>query len=883
MQSFETVGCAPVAPVFHDRGKMPTSLQPDLWPHQQEAVSALVTAFETNERATAVMACGTGKTRTAAATVRALAERSKVARVLVVVPFLELITQTLREWQEVLGDSGMGQVVAVCSDKDVLREHRPQMNAQGAAVTTSAEDLARLTTVPGRVTVVATYASLPVIAESHDSFRLPMWDLIIPDEAHRTAGPAAKAAAEVHHNGLYPSTYRLYMTATPRTVTGAGDDTVSMDNEKIYGEVAFRLGFSRAMSLGLLAGYRIVVPVVTDEQIRAAASSPKGDFYQSGDSALSPAVLATQIAILRAAHEYGLRRLLTFHNRVDSAHWFEATLPHAVEHLEPPVRPLDLSVGHVHGEQSLADRQKVLARLRSEDDSLVVITNARVLGEGIDVPSVDSIAFIDSRGSAIDCIQAVGRALRRGRHPGPKTATVIVPVLLKPGEDPEAALSTSSFAPVWEVVRALSAHDDGLSRRLIQMRRALGARQGRDEDQAETETDDGQDLGLPDWLRITGVPVPPGFASAITVQTVRAATSSWEEYYGAACAYKDARGTVDIPQGWVTTEGLRLGGWWHRQRTAYNAGELSAERRSLLEELGIVRNPANATWTTTYQEVKRLARQQGHFAFDRSVLTSHGTVVLNWCTMQRSRRNGGKLSPQRIELLTAIGFPWDAAQDRWVRRYRELKSTYDQRGSLLRLPDSREARWLEVQRAAYLKDRLAPWQIELMKKVGIDFANRRDAAWHTTLRTLAKFHAQNGHWVVPEDLVTADGVRVRSWVRAQRSHKKKGVLAPEYVKLLNEINFLWDPFQERWDKHCAELQTFRAANGHLNIPAGALKNWLYQQRKKLRQGSLPADAQRRLSAIDAFWHDPQAHGSGKPRAEQPATADGRRPTAGGDR
>lgn len=848
---------------------MLTTTRPALWPHQQEAVDALAAAFNTAERATAVMACGTGKTRTAAASVRALGERSNVTRVLIVVPFLELITQTLREWREVLGDTGMGQVVAVCSDKDVLRDHQPLLHAQRAVVTTNAAELARLTAGPGQITVAATYASLPVIAAAHDEFRLPMWDLIIPDEAHRSAGRADKASAIIHSNAFIPATRRQYMTATPKIFTGSGDDTISMDDEKIFGEVAYRLGFSRAISLDLLARYRIVVPVVTDEQVRAAASSAEGDYYQSGGTAVSPAVLATQIAILRAAHEYGLRRLLTFHNRVVAAQWFANTLPHAVAHLEPQARPADISVGHVHGGQSLAERQQTLARLRSEDDSLVVITNAKVLGEGIDVPAVDSIAFIDNRGSAIDCIQAVGRALRRGKRPGPKTATVIVPVLLKPGEDPEAALSGSSFAPVWQVVRALSAHDDGLSQRLSQMRQDLGVRQkGLGQGKVDNSTDNGQAgdrdlLALPNWLRITGVPVPPGFASAITVQTVRASTNSWEEYYGAARAYRQVHDTATIPQDWITAEGLRLGSWWNKQRVAYHSDDLSTERQTLLEKLGIIWDPLSESWTATYHEVKQLAEEQGHFVFDESVLTSQGVVVLNWCTSQRTRRRAGKVPEQRIDLLNAIGFPWDGAQDRWMRRYRDLKTIYDRRKSLLRLSATTpEAKWLEGQRAAHRKGRLASWQIKLMKKVGIDFADRRDAAWRTTYETLAAFHTENGHWAAPADLVTVDGVKVHSWTTTQRRSKKNGTLPAEHEALLNRINFPWDPAQERWDTRCAELQSFRTEHGHLNVPAGALNSWLYQQRKKFRQGTLLATRQQRLSVIDASWHEPAAHSLG---------------------
>ncbi|MGP4114016.1 Helicase associated domain protein [Streptomyces sp. 4N509B] len=832
-----------------------------LWPHQKEAVDAFVGAFQRAERASGVLACGTGKTRISAACVQMLADRSNVTRVLVVVPFLELVTQTLREWRRVLGEGGLGRVVAVCSDKDVLRE-QALLREQGASVTTSAESLARLAAGRGRVTVAVTYASLPVIAAAHDDHGLAMWDLIVSDEAHRSAGRADKTSAMVHSNAFIPAARRQYMTATPRIISRGGDVAVSMDDRKIFGEVVYRLGFSRAIELGLLANYRIVVPVVTDEQVRVAADSPEGDFYQSGGSALSPAVLATQIAILRAAHEYGLSRMITFHNRVLAARWFAKTLPHAVAHLSPVERPVDLSVGHVHGDQSLGDRQRTLARLRAEDDSLVVITNARVLGEGIDVPAVDSIAFIDNRGSAIDCIQAVGRALRRGRQPGPKTASVIVPVLLKAGEDPEDALNTSRFSPVWQVVRALCAHDDGLRQRLTEMRQDFGARRkGRDvleQDPNGVSHVDGDRrlLELPDWLRITGVPVPPGFADAITVQTVRVSTNSWDEYYGAASAYYQNYGNANIPYGWVTSDGLRLGSWWNKQRVAYNSGVLSEERRTLLEKIGIVWDPKDDAWIATYQEVKRLASAQGHFVFDESVLTSQNVVVLNWCANQRTRRRKGQLSEQRIMRLNEIGFPWDAAQDRWMRRYRELERIYHRHKNLLRLPEkSPEAVWLEGQRAAYRNGRLAEWQINLMEEIGIDFADRRKVAWRKTFDAVKQFHAEHNTWTFPDDFVTTTGVSGASWVKTQRFRKKEGTLSREQMALLDGIGFPWDPAQERWEARFTELESFHAAHGHLNVPGpGPLKSWLYQQRKKFRNGTLSPTAHERLSAIDPLWH-----------------------------
>ncbi|MFF7098142.1 helicase associated domain-containing protein [Streptomyces rubradiris] len=140
-----------------------------------------------------------------------------------------------------------------------------------------------------------------------------------------------------------------------------------------------------------------------------------------------------------------------------------------------------------------------------------------------------------------------------------------------------------------------------------------------------------------------------------------------------------------------------------------------------------------------------------------------------------------------------------------------------------------------------------------MKKVGIDFSDRRDAAWRNTYHILKEFHTQHGHCDVPKDLVTSDGINIQSWKRSQRSSYKSNTLRAEYRELLDSIGFSWDPAQDRWNLRCKELAQFHAVHGHFNIPAGPLRSWLYQQRKKLTAGKLSEGAQQRLSDIDPLW------------------------------
>ncbi|WP_170223019.1 DEAD/DEAH box helicase [Nonomuraea turkmeniaca] len=759
----------------------------ELWPHQHQAVEATIAALGNAERATTVMACGTGKTRIGAATSSRLLHRAGSGRVLIVAPFLELLTQTIREWRALLGDQALGRVIAVCSDQKVLDEYEGELHEHQAAVTSDAGQLASIAAGPGRVTVASTYHSLPVIAAAHEH-GLPMWDLIIIDEAHRSVGHVSKAWTTVHSNAHLPADRRLYLTATPKVILSGGDDVASMDDTKVFGEIAHRLSFSAARDQGLLARYQTVVPMVTNEHLRAAARSPQpAEFYQSGRSALSAAMLATQIAVLRAAQQYGIHRMITFHNRVRNAEWFAATLRHAATLLEPGERPTSLWTGHVHGGQPLAQRRAILDRLRSDDDGLVVIGNARVLGEGIDVPAVDAVAFIDSRTSPIDTIQAIGRALRRGDQPGPKTASVIVPVILGPGEDPETALSSSAYAPVWQVVRALAAHDDSLAAHLGALRRQLGTDPGF-ADIAE----------LPDWIRIAGVPVPSGFASAIAVQTVRASTHSWEELYGAAEAYRAQFGDLLVPEDWTAPSGLLLGGWLHHLRTYKKDGSLSAQWVARMDALDMVWDLRDHNRQRIISECRIYRKAHGDLLVARSYVTGDdppyplGSVISGI----RTRYQAGTLDSDFASQLTAMGMVWHV---------------------------------LDAERTQFLAD-------------------------------LDAYRKTHGDLDIPQDYVTPgpDPRKLGRKVAGVRRRWRAGTLTEEEIKELEKRGFIWDALEYRFNRYLAALYVYkRAHNGNVDVPQKyvtpppdelTLGRWLSQEKVRYRRGEMLAHRAKALRA-----------------------------------
>ncbi|MFD0635442.1 Helicase associated domain protein [Catenulispora yoronensis] len=743
-----------------------------LWPHQIDAVGAVLGQVGTGGRTSVVAACGTGKTRIGA---EVAARLGVVGRVLVVVPTIELMVQALAVYR---AGAGGRAVVAVCGDAS-LAEREMVEGRPGVVVTTVPDVLAQVLAGRGGATVLSTYASVPVVAAAHAHHGLAEWDLIVVDEAHRTTGKAGGAWKAVHRDAQVPARRRLYMTATPRVSIGEGDELVSMDDRAVFGSVAYRLPFSSAIDLGLLADYRVVMPMVTsDEALRLTANEAVG--LRLGAGVLSPALVAGQIAVLRTMGEFGVRRAISYHHRVAAARTWASTLP-ATAGLMPNVGLGALWSGHVSGAQSPTLRRRVLDRLADPGGELVVVSNARVLNEGVDVPAVDAVVFAEPRRSAIDTIQAVGRAMRTGGRTD-KTATIVVPLVLAEGQSPQAALETSVWDGVWMVLRALRDHDDRLAEQLRLLRTGLG--QGRGFQPF------GPEHRLPPWMTITGIEVPDDFAQAVVIRAVRAATPSWDEYFGAARAFRHAHDGQEIPQDTVTAEGLRIGAWWAKQRAAYNAGILPADRAALLDVEGIVWDQLEEAWLATFAEIAADVERQGHFAFDPQAVTARGVNKLNWASAQRARHRAGKLAAGRIERLEAIGFPWDGAADRWLRRYAEVKAVHDRRGSLLRLPAaSREGIWLENQRIAHKSGRLAGWQHALLTQLGVTLADRRDALWANSLAALTAFHAEEGHWTVPPDLTTVDGINLRTWCGTLRAQHANGTLDSKRAELLERAGF----------------------------------------------------------------------------------------------
>jgi predicted helicase len=311
--------------------------------------------------------------------------------VLVLVPSLSLLAQTLREW----GTAAEFTYLAVCSDDTVIGEQTDAVIAStsefGFPVTTDVAVIQRfLRRLERRTRVVfATYQSSPRVAAAQSS-REPAFDLVIADEAHRCAGPQAGAFATVLDASKIKAHKRLFMTATPRFFTGrlrreakeSDWEVASMDDESLFGPVLHRLSFAEAIEEGLLSDYQVAVVGVSDATYREYAE--RGVFVTAdGDAVTDARTLASQIGLLRAMANYDLRRIVSFHSRVRNASAFARSLPEVCDWLPNDLRP-DGSIWaeHVSGEMASGERDNRLNRLRELDGAQRgVLTNARCLAE----------------------------------------------------------------------------------------------------------------------------------------------------------------------------------------------------------------------------------------------------------------------------------------------------------------------------------------------------------------------------------------------------------------------------------------------------------------------------------------------------------------------
>jgi len=494
---------------FDHPDSLAAPVQKSLRPHQVEALNAVQAGLESTDRGKLIMACGTGKTFTSLRIAEAVAGRG--GKVLFLVPSIALLSQTLREWSQ---ERAMPlRAFAVCSDSKVGRVSEDFTVADLAyPATTNTQQLlkevAKADEPDGLTVFFSTYQSIDVVAKAQAE-GLADFDLVICDEAHRTAGFSRQGADEsaflrVHSDDAIKTAARVYMTATPKiyaeSARNQADENAaviySMDNESVFGPLFHRLGFGEAVERDLLSDYRVLVLTIDEDSIGSAFQET---FAADGELNIPDAARIVGIyngLAKRGVHgidtttpnaHQPLRRAVAFSRSIKDSKTVRGFLDgyEGVDGVRPDSiagRRIDLSedgdaqtyrleARHVDGGMNILERNEHLDWLKADTSNQNVcriLTNARCLSEGVDVPALDAVVFLNSRDSQVDVVQSVGRVMRKA--PGKDYGYIVLPIAVPAGQSPEQALNDNTkFKVVWDVLRALRAHDERFEAKIEQI------------------------------------------------------------------------------------------------------------------------------------------------------------------------------------------------------------------------------------------------------------------------------------------------------------------------------------------------------------------------------------------------------------------------------
>ncbi|MFF9264065.1 DEAD/DEAH box helicase [Streptomyces longwoodensis] len=890
-------------------GRSPVIIRPHQLDQKRQFRAWLRSAFSARSsvpargfRGTIVSATGSGKTITAAS---CALECFPSGRILVTVPTLDLLVQTAQAWRLV---GHRAPMVAVCS-----LENDPVLNELGVRTTTNPIQLA-LWAGSGPVVVLATYASL-VDREDIDApegqrkvrgpleaalaggerlygQRMAGFDLAIVDEAHGTAGDLGRPWAAIHDNARIPADFRLYLTATPRILAAPrpqkGTDgqevelaTMADDPNGTYGAWIAELGLSEAIEREILAGFEIDVLEIHD---------PSPVLGESEEARRGRRLALLQTALLEHAAKWNLKTIMTFHQKVEEAAAFAEKLPETAAELyvndatdddlvaadklpESSINAefYELEAGrHVPpdrvwsawlcGDHLVTERREVIRQFAGGIDAAgrrvhrAFLASVRVLGEGVDITGergVDSICFADTRGSQVEIVQNIGRALRLNKDGSTKVARIIVPVFLEPGEDPTDMVASASFKPLVAVLQGLRSHDERLVEQLASRTRTSGKRKvhlhrdkdgrivgagGEGEDQEHDATDAAAESAL---LHFSSPRDAATIAAFLRTRVYRPESLVWLEGYQALLRWRKEHGITglyavpyDTEVEVGVTKDFPLGRWVHQQRKALRAGELEDRRKVLLDapEAGMVWDPGEEAWEAKLAALRSYRRAMGHLAPRQDAVWGEGegeAMVPIGQHMANLRRKGAKnglgKDPERAAAraaqLTAIDPDWDCPWPlNWQRHYRVLADLVDADGHL---PDIAPGvtfdgddigRWLQQQKQPGVWAQLSAEQQERLSQLGVqplEAPSAAPAAMGTTkgpskaqqafqrgLAALTQWVEREGDRPVPRGaVVEVEGesepvpVRLGVWISNTKARRDK--LSADQLDALRHLGMEW--------------------------------------------------------------------------------------------
>lgn len=785
-------------------------------PRQQDALDAIVKTLTEHDRATILMPCGTGKTLVALWAAEQLGSK----KILVLVPSLALISQTLHAWLKETRWHNPS-FLCVCSDptvtsraEDTLALHQADVDFP---VTTDREAVRTFLDrqTEGVKVIFSTYQSARVVADGITE--TTRFDFGIFDEAHKTAGREEAQFSFALRDANLPISKRLFMTATPRhyrvgkrNKEGEAKLVYSMDVPEVYGPVAYRLSFAQAVQEMMICDYKVLISVVTTTMVNNELLK-SGTVFIAGDEVKARQV-ANQLAIKDAIAKYKIGKVITFHKSVADAASFTAQGAEGIGGHIP-----GLAAFHVNGTMTSGKRDPIMRAFAEGDRTL--ISNARCLTEGVDVPAVDMVAFLSPKRSRIDIVQATGRAMRKNDATQKTRGYVLLPLFLEEqvGERVDEAVVRSNFDEVWAVLQALQEHDEVLAETITQMR------------DARDFTGTFDDRTFREKVEV----LAPNISLDILLQAITtkildalvSVRSSWESMFAALVKFKHHHGHCDVG----LRHDLDLALWIMGQREARGRGRLTDDQIRRLDGIGFVWELRDVEWDAMFDALAQFKQSYGHC--NVSLKWPDNPQLGRWSEYQRHSHRHGKLNEYRQRRLETLGFEWDS----WEAMFATLLQFKQQHGHCRVTHKSARsailATWVTKQRLAQLRGQLNENLVRRLDEIGFIWARatppeirstvvpptvdsptvdwdamlnevtnvRPNVEWQAMFDTLVRFKQQYGHCNVPRDF--PESPELSSWTERQRLVCEIGKLSQERQQRLETLGFKWSLKAKKKEGH----------------------------------------------------------------------------------
>jgi superfamily II DNA or RNA helicase len=776
-------------------GKIPTPPEKRVPRNDQKsAIEKAVTHFNEYGRGQIILPCGAGKTLVGLW----IKEELKAKLTLVLVPSLALLRQVKDDWAVQKKESYLH--LCVCSDDDIDQGNEDQFVTHTYEITgnvsTDPEKIREfLTSSESDKVVFSTYQSLPKIVTAIAGKQVT-FDLAICDEAHRTAGVSdARLFGLIHHDKDIRARKRLYMTATPRVISkrlkNKLQDTMTYDmsDHNIYGKEIFRLSYKEVIDSGVLVDYRIIAIGVGPEMHDKIHDRSWISKTETIDD------YANNIALNQVMQEHNLHHAVTFHSKIEGAERFQNR--HKQQFASTSVEAFSVS-----GKTPVSQRKRSLREFQIAKNG--VISNARCLIEGVDIPEIDTVYFSDPKRSKLEVVQATGRALRKDKENTNKIGHIVVPIFHASGDEIDKILEGSRFENLISVVRALCDQDERLEEEITYLATGKGPTTKRLQTEGKFGGKD----------RIILENFEEKLKEAIFNQIIEKSANSWEVNF---LTFKQF---LDENKGEYPGRDHELYGWVNAQRTFKSQETLSPDRLAKLEEFKFIWDQREENWNRNFEAVKAYMIDNNNKPPTQKDPDKRLSSLGVWCNQQRKDYRNGRLLKPRIDKFDSIKFDFNPEETDWQTRFKTVKAYWDKHQTWENLCDKEISGWLKTQVGRMQKNSIEAEKIDRLNNINIDqFINlptTTEKRWEEQFQKVKQFKETNNRFPssAPGKSSENDEKAIGLWCASQKEKFRRDRLTPDEIQKLRDIGFDFTPtadqnaakFEEKLQKLKAFLE-----------------------------------------------------------------------------